>query len=68
MIVYRKKGVGEPNILIGPNRNPPNFTILDKWLFESFIFADKPYEKALQMFETCVTANKSIYGKLVLSL
>ena len=68
MIVYKNKGAGEPNILVGPNRNPPNFTTLDKWLFESFTLADEPYEKALRMFETCVTANKSIYGKLALSL
>ena len=44
--------IGEANILGGPNINSPNGTILDNWVVESFILADEPFTKALEIFET----------------
>ena len=49
-------------------KNPPDCIILDNWGFENFILADEPFPKTLQIFETCVSVNKSLYGKLILSL
>ena len=60
--------IGEPKISLGPNRNPPNSTILDKWVFENFILADEPSIKTLQIFETYVSSNNMLYGELVSSL
>ena len=60
--------MGGPNTLSGPNRNPPNYTILDNWVSENVISADKPFAKALQIFGTCVLVNSNLCGKLVLSL
>ena len=60
--------IGGPNILSGPNRNPPNYTILDNWVSENFVLADKPFAKALQIFGTCVLVNSNLCRKLVLSL
>ena len=34
------------------NRNYPNFTILDNWIFENFILADEPFAKSLHIFRT----------------
>ena len=31
----------------GPNRNPPNCTILDNWVLENFILTDESFAKAL---------------------
>ena len=47
--------------------NPPNCTILNNWVFESSILADEPFAKALQIFETCVSVNNDLCGKLVFS-
>ena len=60
--------IGGQNILGGPNRNPPNCTFLDNWIFEDFILANEPFTKALQIFETCVLVNNNLCGKLVSSL
>ena len=42
--------------------------ILGKWVFEKFILADEPFEKALRSLETCVSVNNILSGKLVSSL
>ena len=49
-------------------RTPPDYTILDNWVFENFILADEPFAKALQILETCVSVNNNLYEKLNLSL
>ena len=36
--------------------------------FWNFIWTDRPFEKVLQSFETCVLVNNNLYRKLVLSL
>ena len=61
-------GIGGPNILGGLNRNPADFIILDKWVFENFILADERFAKALRIFETFVSVNNSLLEKLVSSL
>ena len=60
--------IGEPIILGWPNRNLRNYTILDNWVFENFIIADEQCVRALQIFETCVSVNDKLCGKLVSSL
>ena len=50
-----------------PNRYPPNCTILHNWVFENFILPDKPFAKALPIFETYVSVNNILCGKLVSS-
>ena len=42
--------------------------VWDKWVFENFILADKPFAKALQLFKTCASVNDNLCGKLVSSL
>ena len=49
-------------------RIPPNFIILNSSVFENFILADKPFAKALRIFETCVSVNLNLCRKLVSSL
>ena len=49
-------------------RTPPDCKILDKWVFENVILADQPFAKALWIFETCVSVNNNLCGKLVSSL
>ena len=55
-------GIGQPNKLGGANRNPLNCPILDNWVFENFISDYKPFAKALQIFETCVSVTNSFCG------
>ena len=57
---------GKPIFSNGP-RNPknPNCTILDRWVFNNFILADKLFAKALQSLETCVSVNNNLCGKLL---
>ena len=45
--------------------NPPDCNILDNWVFESLILADEPFVKALRIFETCVSVNSNLCGKLI---
>ena len=45
--------------------NSPDCIILDNRVFENLILADEPFAKALQIFETCVSVNNSLHGKLV---
>ena len=49
-------------------KNCPDCPILDNWFFDNYILADKPSEKALRGFETCVLVNNDLCGKLVSSL
>ena len=56
---------GGPSISCKPNKKPLKCTILFIWNFESFILADEPFAKALQIFDNCVLVNNSLYGKLV---
>ena len=44
---------------------PPDYIILDNRVFESFISADGPFAKTLQIFETCVSVNNNFCGKLI---
>ena len=46
-------------------RIPPNCIILNSSVFENFILADKPFAKALRIFETCVSVNLNLCRKLV---
>ena len=58
---------GNPVFSIGPKslpKNPPDCPILCNWVFESFVFADEPFAKALRIFETCVSVNYNLCGKL----
>ena len=38
----------------------PDCPILHSWVFESFILADEPFAKAVQIFETFVLVNNSL--------
>ena len=38
---------------------------LDNWAFENSILVDELFAKDLRIFETCVSVNNSLYGKLV---
>ena len=49
-------------------KNPPNCTIFDSWVFDNFILGDKLFEKTLRSLETCVSVSNNLCGKLVLSL
>ena len=48
--------------------NSPECIVLDTKVFEIFTLADEPFAKARQIFETCVSVNNSLCGKLVLTL
>ena len=37
-------------------------------IFSNFILTDQPFANALQIFETCVSVNNNLCGKLVSSL
>ena len=58
-------GILGPILSYASNRNPHNCIILNNWVFENFILADKPFAKAEQSLVTCVSVNNSLYGKLV---
>ena len=38
--------------------------ILGNWAFENFILADESFEKALRNFETSISVNNNLCGKL----
>ena len=50
---------------INSPRTPPNCIILDSSVFENFLLADKPFAKALRIFETFVSVNLNLSRKLV---
>ena len=60
--------ITSPNGSIRESINSPNCTILGSWVLENFILVDKPFAKAMRIFETCVLANNNLCGKLVSSL
>ena len=45
-------------------RNPPDGPILYIWVFDNFILAEELFTKVLRSFETCVSANNNLCGKL----
>ena len=49
-------------------KNPPYSPILCNWVFDKFILADEPFEKALRSLETCVLLGNNLWGKLFLVL
>ena len=51
----------------GP-RSHPSYTILDIWVFDSFLLADKVFAKSLRSLETCVSVINDLCGKSFLSL
>ena len=58
---------GNPVFSNGPKilpKNPPDCPILWNWVFESFLLADESFAKALRIFETCVSVNYNLCGKL----
>ena len=62
---------GNPVFRKGPKslpKNPPDYPILWKWVFDKFILANEPLTKALWNFETCVLVNKNLCRKLFSSL
>ena len=59
LIVLSKRPRGKPGIY------PCHCTILDSWVFENFILTDEPFAKDLRIFETCVSVNNNLWGKLV---
>ena len=46
---------------------PPKCIILDCWVFDSQILADKSFAKALQKFAICLLVNNNLDEKLVSS-
>ena len=34
--------------------DPPNSTILYRWVIENFVFIDEPFAKTLKILETCI--------------
>ena len=46
-------------------KNPSNWTISCKWVFDNFISAAEPFAKDLQNFEKRVLDNNNLRGKLV---
>ena len=59
LIVLSKRPGAKPGIY------PCNCTILDNWVFEKFILTDELFAKDLQIFETFVSVNNNLWGKLV---
>ena len=47
---------------------PPDCIIFDNWVFENLISVDELSVKALRIFETCLSINNNLWGKLVSSL
>ena len=49
----------------GLPRNPPDFVILDNWVFDTLTTFDELFAKALQTFATCVLVINNLCWKLV---
>ena len=47
-----------------PKKLPDYSSILCNWVFESFILADEVFRKSWQIFETYVSVNNNLCGKL----
>ena len=48
-------------------RKPPDWNILDIWVFDNLISVHKLFAKALQRFATYLLVNNNLWGKLVSS-
>ena len=48
--------------------DPPDSSILCKWIFDNFILADEPFKKTLPTLKTCVLVNNNLPGELFSSL
>ena len=59
----------KPNKVSGPAGfwDLPDYTILDKWIFDNFILAVKLFAKTLRNLKTSVSPNNSFRWKLVAS-
>ena len=58
---------GRPTYINGPRnlpRNPPDCTILDRYIFDNFILVDELFAKTLRSFETCLSVSSDLCGKL----
>ena len=49
-------------------RNPPDFIILDNWVFQNLILAGEPFTKVLRSLENYILVNNNLFGKLASSL
>ena len=49
-------------------KNPPNCTILCKWVFDNFILGEELFAKTLQSLKTWVLVNNNLCDKLYLLL
>ena len=61
---------GYPVFSNGPRsqpRNPPDYIILDIWVFDNLISFDDLSAKALRKFTTWLLVNNNLWGKLVSS-
>ena len=59
---------GNPVLSNGPSnlsKDPPDCIILDNWVFDNFISADKWFAKDLRRFETFLLVNNNLWVKLV---
>ena len=62
---------GEPTFINGLRklrRKLPDCTILDSWVFDDLILADKLFAKVLRGFETYLSVIRNLCWKLVSSL
>ena len=58
----------KPVFSYGPrslSKDPPNRTILKRWVFHNLILADDLFAKVLQSLKTCVLVNDSLSGELI---
>ena len=54
---------GNPVFSNGPRnlpKNPPDYIILDNFVFDNLISVDKQFAKALQRFETFLLVNNNV--------
>ena len=62
--------MGKPVFSNGPislTRNPLDYTILDSWVFDNFVLADKLFANVLRNFQTFPSVNFDLFAKLVSS-
>ena len=43
-------------------RNPPDYPISCKWVFENFTLADELFAKTIRNLKTCVLADNNVFG------
>ena len=49
-----------PKSAVNSPTNPPNYIILENWVFESFLLADDSFTKPLRSLLTCVLVNNNL--------